>query len=68
MPDWVASVTVHPITNFLWEIASVPPGNNSNAVLTDYEGIFRSATNPPGAFSGGAPPAAILFSSGFESL
>lgn len=68
MPDWVASVAVHPIANFLWEIASVPPGNNSNAVPTDYDGIFRSPTNPPGAFSGSAPPAAILFGSGFESL
>ncbi len=53
---WIPSVTTFAIPDFIWDIASVPSGNTSNAVPSDYEGTTRGAVDPPGAFHGPLPP------------
>jgi hypothetical protein len=47
---WMTGVATYAIPDFAWDMASVPAGNASNIVATDYEGITRAAINPPGAF------------------
>lgn len=47
---WPASITTYAIPDFVWDIASVPGGETSNAVPTDFEGISRVTTGPPGAY------------------
>jgi hypothetical protein len=46
---WASGVTLYAIPNYVWNIASVPAGNTSNAIPLDYEGNTRSTGNKPGA-------------------
>jgi hypothetical protein len=48
--NWVTGLTTYAIPDFMWAIAGVPAGENSNAVPTDFEGVTRATTNPPGAY------------------
>jgi hypothetical protein len=49
--DWVDSAALYAIPDFVWEIASVPGGDTSNAIPTDFEGVTRSSDDAPGAYS-----------------
>lgn len=58
---WISSVTTYAIPDFSWTditplSPSVPIGNNSNTVSTDFEGVARSTINPPGAYYRSAVP------------
>jgi hypothetical protein len=59
LESWTAGVTTFAIPDFIWDIASVPAGTNSNAVPVDYEGSARNAVDPPGAFHGTSQPRVI---------
>ncbi len=56
--SWIPRVTTYIIPDFSWAVfsPSVPAGNTSNAVPTDFEGITRSTISPPGAFYRNAVP------------
>ncbi|MBI3162674.1 MAG: S-layer homology domain-containing protein [Chloroflexi bacterium] len=57
---WASSINTYAIPDFVWDIGSVPAGNNSNAIPVDFNGIARVSTNPPGAFYGSG--ASTIFS------
>ena len=52
---WSSSITTYAIPDFSWadipaNTPNVPAGNNSNVVSSDFEGVSRTTTNPPGAY------------------
>lgn len=48
--NWVSGVRLFNIPDFVWD-PGIPPGTNSNAVLTDIEGASRVGRNAPGAYA-----------------
>jgi hypothetical protein len=48
--DWVQNAPLFEIPNFTWEL-SVPPGENSNFVLFDRDGVSRAERDAPGAYA-----------------
>lgn len=48
--NWVVSVTLHTIPDFVWQLG-VPPGTDSNAVPFDSKGRARSGRDAPGAYA-----------------
>ncbi|WP_298983953.1 right-handed parallel beta-helix repeat-containing protein [Caldilinea sp.] len=48
--DWVQNAPLFKIPNFTWEL-SVPPGENSNFVLFDRDGVSRAERDAPGAYA-----------------